>query len=768
MLESGKFQTLFRKYRLKAEFSTLSQLGLALAEKGLIYEDSIFSHWQKGDRIPNRPTIIKLIEIFSEKQSIKTIREANEFLESAGEGYLTEQEVKRFHFSLENIPFQVPNKIEDFTGREELIKQITKGATNNILLIQSPAGVGKTALAIQLGYLLKDKFSDGVLWFRLDTSDVMDILLSIAFAFGKDIGHIQDKEIRATTVRTILSNKKVLLILDNAEAKSEIGLLLPNDKNCFVIITSWITNLSIPASYSSISLKGFSKDETLLLFRTILGNQYTAKNKTLILKLGEKVGFLPLPLHIFAKELKKGSVIIKELLEEVTEDNLSLQELSYGNKNLYLAINFSFELLDIRTKRVFISLAVFDGKDFSQDAVASINELSITQVKKFLNNLKNISLIEQSTQTRYRLHPMIKKFLREKLEDSGLFLKAAKYYEQFLSKFDKSFLKSYPNIKQESDNVLYIFKKCYELHYWDEVIILWNPLETLLDATHQLNKMRYLFQIVKVQKTGINKFQKILIAYFCFLFIFWILLNFAGLKTSFWNYLWNFSVCLINLPGAVVGFFIAKSWGLFKSSLGKAILFFSIGLFSWGIGNVIWAYYNFFLNIALPYPSFADVGFILSYPFWVTGMVNIPHAIGAKSSFGKKYRKILLFIPLFVFALSYFLTVLVTKSFIIFAHPSSYLKLFFDIAYPLGDVVILTTVLAVSTSFKFFGGKYKLSMYTILLGFCILYIADFLFSYTTTAGIYYDGSIADLFFTIAMSFLTFGILGFCLEFEKKL
>lgn len=766
--DTDRFKILFKKYRLKAEIPTLSELGRLLVEKGFIYEDSIFSHWQKGTRIPNRATILKLLEIFSERQSILSIEEANEFLESAREGYLTEREAEKIQFkSLQRTLFQVPNQIDNFTGRETLIKEINKGASGNVLLIYGAAGVGKSALAIRLAYLLKNKFSDGVLWYRLDTSDVMDILLSIAFAFGVDTGYIQDKEIRATTVRSILSNKKVLLIFDNAEIKNDLHLLLPSSKNCFVIITSRYTNLSIPAQCTSIFLKTFTKDETLFLFKTILGNQYAVKNKSHILKLANEVGFLPLALHIFAKELKKGSVTIAELIEEIKEDLISLQELSYEDKNLYIAVNFSYELLDVKIKKLFLTLAVFEGKDFSIEAVAYINELSIARTKKFLNNLKDISLIEESTEYRYRMHPMIKMFLKEKFNNPPLFLKAAKYYEEFLGRFDKAILESYPNLKQEGDNVLYIFKKCYELHYWDEVIVLWSPLEKLLYATHQLDKMRYLFQIVKVQKTGINVFQKILMGYCCFTVACWILLNFAGLKISFWNYLWNFSVSFFLLPGGIAGFFIAKSWGLFNSSIGKAVFFLSAGLLSWGIGNVTWSYYNFFKGVALPYPSLSDIGFILSYPLWTIGMIYLPHAIGGKFSFRKKYRIILFLIPLFVLTLSYFLMVFVTKSFVIFAPFTSSLKIFFDIAYPAGDVAILTVALILGISFKFFGGKYKLSMYAILIGFLCLYIADFLFSYTTTANSYYNGGIADLFFTIGLSLLTFGILGFYFPKENS-
>lgn len=761
------FAELFKKNRLRSEFATFSELGMALAEKGLIYEDSIFSRWQKGDRIPNRSTLIKLIEIFLHQQSIKTLEQANEFLESAGEGYLTEKEMGKMKFTIrENAPFQLPHQIDNFTGREELIKGITENISANMLLIQGPPGVGKTVLAIRLGYLLKSRFSDGVLWYRLDTSDVMDVLLSIAFAYGKDVGHIQDKHIRASVVRSVLSDKKVLLIFDNVELKSELSLLLPNSEKCFVIITSKYNNLAIYGSYLSIVLKTFTMNEALLLFKAVLGNVYVNKNKSSILKLAECVGFLPLPLHIFAKELKNNSVSIAELLQKLKQDKVSLHELPYGDKNLFAAINFSFELLDEKTKKVFLSLTVFNGKDFSLETVSWINELSLPETKRILNNLQTISLIEQSLKERFRIHPMIKKFVKEKANNPHLFLKAAKYYIHFLSKFDKAFLRSYPNIKQESDNVLYIFKKCYELHYWDEVISLWNPLETLLYATKQLNKMNYLVQIVKGQKIGTNIFQKMLFLYFCLGCIYLISLYFMGLRTSFWNYTWNIFIALGPLIGGIVGIFIAKSWE-FSNSIGKAVLFLSLGLTTWSIGNFIWAYYNIFMGNSVPYPSLADAGYLPSYFLWTVGIMYLPHAIGGKFGFQKwYYRPLIILIPILVLALSYYLVVFITKSGVVFASSISYKKLFFDIAYPISDAVILTAALVIGISFKFFGGKYKWSIYSILIGFLFMYIADFSFSYTTTIGSYYNGTLVDVLFFTAFSLINFGVLGFYSPSEK--
>src|SRR5258708_10184968 len=91
------FALLFKKYRLRAEFETISAFGDALAEKGYHYEDSIFSHWQKGTRTPsNRPLILKILEIFIERRGISAIVEANELLESLDQGFLTEKELLQY------------------------------------------------------------------------------------------------------------------------------------------------------------------------------------------------------------------------------------------------------------------------------------------------------------------------------------------------------------------------------------------------------------------------------------------------------------------------------------------------------------------------------------------------------------------------------------------------------------------------------------------------------------------------------------------------
>ena len=138
-----------------------------------------------------------------------------------------------------------------------------------------------------------------------------------------------------------------------------------------------------------------------------------------------------------------------------------------------------------------------------------------------------------------------------------------------------------------------------------------------------------------------------------------------GFKNNIqYGYIFAFAYAFIPLIGSIVGFTIAKKWGFFKNSVSKAVFFLSMSLLSWAMGEFIWAYYNFFLNANVPYPSWADVGFVLNYPFWGIGMVYLGQASGARLGLHQTSLKILLvLIPIFVSLFSWYFMVILARGF---------------------------------------------------------------------------------------------------------
>lgn len=214
----------------------------------------------------------------------------------------------------------------------------------------------------------------------------------------------------------------------------------------------------------------------------------------------------------------------------------------------------------------------------------------------------------------------------------------------------------------------------------------------------------------------------------------------------------------IPLVGGLLGIKNSRHWGGVKSIMGRSSFFLSIGLMAWAGGMVFWNYYIFFTDIEIPYPSLADVGFVLGLLFLVCGIVYLSKAIGVRFALRNKKGKALLFIiPIVVILISIYLLVIVARGGSI-AYDDSFLKLFFDLLYPLGDVLILAVIsLVYLLSREYLGGVYKGPILVLLVGFLLFYFSDFLFSYTTTQETYFNGHFVDFLFTTTMFILSLGL-----------
>ncbi len=477
------FGQLFKRFRLKSEFETLSQLADVMAVQGFSYEDSIYSRWEHGNRIPkNRNVLIALIKLFVERDGMRSLHEANLFLESAGHGYLTEHEAQLLPEKIAKVsPFLVPRNIPNFIGRNEYILSIRKSLLKGgAVLIYGVAGCGKTALSINLAHALHSFFPDGVLWFRLDISSPINILKSILESYGKDASLMQDLGSCSSYVRSFLSSKRVLIIFDNANADSRLDVLLPNSKNNSVVITSQSEKINGLDADEHINLHSFTEDETLTLFKKILGNNYTNKHKPDLLKIASSIGYLPLAINLIAQQLNKPYVNLIHIVEEIRNQNFQLSQFIYENKNLYIAIKLSYDKLPKKLQQILTSVSIFEGKDFPLDLVSSINQIHLNKMRPILAELANRSLIEYSSTSRYRLHPVIKLFLYDQIVPDKYYQRAIIFYINFF-KTNKGQDNYFLSIQPEIFNATSIFERSIDkLKYKNSLFYLWREINNLL------------------------------------------------------------------------------------------------------------------------------------------------------------------------------------------------------------------------------------------------------------------------------------------------
>lgn len=243
---------------------------------------------------------------------------------------------------------------------------------------------------------------------------------------------------------------------------------------------------------------------------------------------------------------------------------------------------------------------------------------------------------------------------------------------------------------------------------------------------------------------------------YLFSVVFWLAFTFTDKFNSSAGLYFQTFLFIIPFLGSIVGFINSKYWGGFGSAMGKATFFLSLGLFTWSLGMLAWNYYIFFTTFEIPYPSLADVAFILSWPLWTIGIFNLSKATGATFAIKKAGGKLMfVLIPLATIALSYYLVITIARGGVIDLDTTSKLKLFFDLFYPIGTTIIITVILTFfGLSYTFLGGKYKKVIVLLVIGFIFNYFSDITFSYTTTQETYFNGHFADMLFVTTMYLLS--------------
>lgn len=248
---------------------------------------------------------------------------------------------------------------------------------------------------------------------------------------------------------------------------------------------------------------------------------------------------------------------------------------------------------------------------------------------------------------------------------------------------------------------------------------------------------------------------KLATVFFILVTIWWIILFASGAKETFQNYLFGATYGLICLWGGIWGLIISKRWGGFASTIGKAIIFLSLGLLAQEFGQLIFSYYNIFLRIEIPYPSLADVGFFGSIPFYIFGMIYIAKAAGSKFSLNTVINKLqIVAVPALMLIVSY--TLFLKDYEFDFSNP---LQIFLDFGYPFGEALYISVaILVYFLSRKLLGGVMKSRILFLIGAFVVQYLADFNFLYQNSQGTWINGGYGDYIYFLAYFIMTIGLI----------
>jgi DNA-binding SARP family transcriptional activator len=215
-------------------------------------------------------------------------------------------------------PAQLPAAVADFTGRGRHLRQLHQLLTASqhttavsISAIVGAAGTGKTALAVHWAHQIRHRFGDGQLYVDLRGTTLtalrpIQALTNLLRGLGVAADDVPDEVDQAAGLyRTLLADRRVLVVLDDARDADQLRPLLPGSPGCLVLVTSrdHLAGLVAQQGARRLTLDALTPTEANALLVRVLGDQRMQTEPTATADLVRACGRLPLALRTAAADL---------------------------------------------------------------------------------------------------------------------------------------------------------------------------------------------------------------------------------------------------------------------------------------------------------------------------------------------------------------------------------------------------------------------------------------------------------------------------------
>jgi DNA-binding SARP family transcriptional activator len=329
-------------------------------------------------------------------------------------------------------PRQLPAIPATLTGRDQLVAEIgavlghADAQGRSKALIVGPGGIGKTTLAIAVAHRLTDHFTDGQLFADLrgshaDAADPHDVLGAFLRALGvPGSGLPDDADERAALYRSMLADKRTLVLLDDAADERQVRPLLPGGADCGVIVTSR-QRLSALVDASRWTVPELRPADAVDLAGRIVGPDRVTAEADAAASIVAACGHLPLAVSIAAARLAaRTEWSLAEFAERLTDERHRLDELRLGDLDVRTSIALSYAALDAERQRLFRRLGLFSAADWPSWVAHELTDgLTAREVDSSLDDLVDAHLVEplgrdSIGQTRFRLHDLVAEYAGER------------------------------------------------------------------------------------------------------------------------------------------------------------------------------------------------------------------------------------------------------------------------------------------------------------------------------------------------------------------
>lgn len=323
-------------------------------------------------------------------------------------------------------PRELPAAGSGIVGRDaELSELDAMLAGGTPVVISGMAGVGKTTLALHWAHRIAARFPDGQLHLNLrgfhpegamSAGEALNTLLS---SLGVAAPRIPpDLEARAGLYRTLLRDRRVLVMLDNAADAEQVRPLLP-PAGCLAVVTSrgQLAGLVISegARPLSVDLLGVGDARRLLAER--LGADRVEREAGAAARIVAACGRLPLALAVVAARgaLNPG-FSLGDIAGEL--DGSGATTATAPLADVRTAFSWSYRLLRADARRLFRLIGLHPGPDLTAPVAAALGGLEVAPAGVIMAELAQARLVVEHRPGRFACHDLLRAYAAELSEST--------------------------------------------------------------------------------------------------------------------------------------------------------------------------------------------------------------------------------------------------------------------------------------------------------------------------------------------------------------
>jgi tetratricopeptide (TPR) repeat protein len=329
------------------------------------------------------------------------------------------------------VPRELPADVSGFTGREGALKALdemlpadAENKTGPVIIsaISGMAGVGKTALAVRWAHRVAGQFPDGQLYLNLRGNSPgsslrpIEALTALLGALGVPPQQVPvDVTAAAARYRSRVAQRRMLILLDNAESSAQVRPLLASGPGCLVLITSRdrLTGLVALDGAQRIGLDVLSPEESVALLGQMLGSGRVAAEPAAAAELARTCANLPLALRIAAAGLvDQPHRAIAGYVAELAAGNpvVALSVEGDDDTSVRNAFDLSYRAQPESAQRIFRCLGLVPGPDLGVRAVAALAGTTESRVRRTMDRLASAHLVVQHSPGRYTTHDLLRHY----------------------------------------------------------------------------------------------------------------------------------------------------------------------------------------------------------------------------------------------------------------------------------------------------------------------------------------------------------------------